>query len=49
MTAFGIAAPDAHPFQQRLLGALPTGWSLLLEQGVQIAMTNFTARSLGLV
>jgi hypothetical protein len=27
MTAFGIAAPAAHPFQQRLLGALPTGWS----------------------
>ena len=39
MTAFGIAAPDAHPFQQRLLGALPTGWSHLLEQGVKVVVS----------
>ena len=39
MTAFGIAAPAAHPFQQRLLGALPTGWSHLLEQGVKVVVS----------
>jgi hypothetical protein len=39
MTEFGISAPDAHPFQQKLLAALPTSWQFLLEQGVKVVVS----------